>query len=277
MIELPEAATIARQMTEELKGKRIASATRGNAPHKFAFYSGPARMYATVLKGKRMGEAAEHGSLIVPRVNPGHVLVLGGGGERITLHEAGAKLPAKHHLLLRFDDGAALTVTVQGWGSAQLLKRSDFPRGASCAKEGISPLSDAFTLAHFGSLFDALEDGDPRSVKYFAISDPGILGVGNGYLQDILFAARIHPRRRAADLTARERRALHSATRKVLRRAVKLGGRDSERDLHGRPGRYERVLHSKVVGRPCPKCGTPIEKIQYLGGASYFCPACQPN
>jgi formamidopyrimidine-DNA glycosylase len=277
MIELPEAATIARQMTKELKGKRIASATRGNAPHKFAFYSGPARKYATLLKGKKMGEAAEHGSLIVAKVNPGHVLVLGGGGERITLHGGDEKPPKKHHLLLRFEDGTFLSVTVQGWGSAQLLKRSEFPKGACCAKEGVSPLDPAFTAAHFRGLFGDLEEEDSRSIKYFMISEPGVLGVGNGYLQDILFTAGVHPRRRAAALSARERGALYRAVRRVLREAVKLGGRDSERDLYGRPGRYERILHSKVAGKPCPECGTPIEKIQYLGGASYFCPSCQPE
>lgn len=277
MIEFPEAATIARQMTEELKGKRIASAARGNAPHKFAFYSGPAKKYATLLKGRTMGEASEHGSLIVAKVNPGHVLVLGGGGERIVLHQGGEKLPKKHHLLLRFEDDTFLTVTVQGWGSAQLLKRSEFPKGACCAKEGVSPLSDSFTVAHFKALFDKLAHGDSRSIKYFVISDPGVLGVGNGYLSDILYAAGIHPRRRAAELGARERRALHKSVRSVLREAVKLGGRDGERDLYNRPGGYTRVLDSKTVRRPCPRCGTPIEKIQFLGGASYFCPTCQPE
>jgi formamidopyrimidine-DNA glycosylase len=277
MIELPEAATIARQMTKELKGKRILSAVRGNAPHKFAFYSGPAQKYATTLRGKTMGDAVEHGSLIVAHVSPGHVLVLGGGGERIVLHESGQKLPKKHHLLLRFEDDTALTVTVQGWGSALLLKRSEFPAKASCAKRGVPPLSSAFSAAHFKGLFETLWPEDRRSVKYFMISEPGVLGVGNGYLQDILFAAGIHPRRRAVDLSARERGALHKAVRSVLREAVKRGGRDSERDLFGRPGGYVRVLHSKAVGRPCPRCGTPIQKIQYLGGASYFCPSCQPE
>lgn len=277
MIEIPEAATIARQMTKELRGAKIAVARRGNAPHKFAFYSGSTRQYATTLKGKTMGSAAEHGSLIVARVNPGHVLVLGGGGERIVLRERGEEPPKKHHLLITFEDGRLLTVTVQGWGSVELLRRSEFPKGACCAKEGVSPLSGAFSAAHFGGLFDELGEGDSRSAKYFMISEPGVMGVGNGYLQDILFAAGIHPRRKALDLSAPERRALHEATRAVLKRAVKLGGRASERDLYGRPGGYQRILHSKTVGRPCPECGTPIRKIQYLGGASYFCPSCQPE
>ena len=54
-----------------------------------------------------------------------------------------------------------------------------------------------------------------------------------------------------------------------------LGGRDEERDLYGRRGGYARVLGSKTRGKPCPACGALIEKIQYLGGAAYFCPLCQ--
>ena len=102
-----------------------------------------------------------------------------------------------------------------------------------------------------------------------------MLGVGNGCLQDILFAARVHPRKRVLEMTKREQRRLYNAIRKVLAKAVERGGRDSERDLFGRPGRYRWVLHSKVAGEPCTRCGTPIERMQYLGGASYFCPSCQ--
>ena len=108
-----------------------------------------------------------------------------------------------------------------------------------------------------------------------SISEPGILGIGNGYLQDILFRAKLHPKRRAIDLAEWERRALYEAIRKTLKQAVDLGGRDTERDLYNRRGGYTRILHAKAKGRPCPECGTLIEKIQYLGGASYFCPSCQ--
>jgi formamidopyrimidine-DNA glycosylase len=61
----------------------------------------------------------------------------------------------------------------------------------------------------------------------------------------------------------------------MLTQAVALGGRDSERDLFNQPGGYQRLLYSKLVGEPCSVCGTPIEKIRYLGGACYYCPSCQ--
>jgi formamidopyrimidine-DNA glycosylase len=275
MIELPEALTIARQMNDDLRGRRIKSASRGNAPHKFAFYSGPPDEYAAILKGKAIGEASEHGSAILISVEPGYVLVLGIGGERILLHQDADTLPKKHQLLLEFSDGAFLTVTIQGWGAALLLHESEVAGNDLVGPTLTSPIGDDFTADYFLGLFSELDEDDSRSIKYFVISKPGIWGVGNGYLQDILFRAKLHPRKRAVELNRRQQRALLSATKKVLKEAVRLGGRDTERDLYNRPGGYTRILHSKVVGKPCPECGAPIEKIQFLGGASYFCAACQ--
>ena len=275
MIELPEALIIARQMSAELKGKRIESGVRGNVPHKFAFYSGSVEEYEAILKGRVMGEATGHGSAILASVEPDYTLVLGGGGERILFHPSEITLPKKHHLLLHFQDGTYLTVSVQGWGNVLLLRQSELVEHPHVGEKRVSPLSDAFTFEYLQGLFEELEEEDARSIKFFIVSEPGIWGVGNGYLQDILFRARIHPKRRAIDIVEEERRALHKAIRETLKQAVDLGGRDTERDLYNRRGGYRRILDSKSVGQPCPECGTPVEKIQYLGGACYLCPSCQ--
>jgi formamidopyrimidine-DNA glycosylase len=275
VIELPEALIIARQMSEELKGKQIESGIRGNVPHKFAFYSGSAEEYEAILKGKTMGEATGHGNAILASVGPDYTLVLGGGGERILFHQSESTLPKKHHLLLHYQDGTYLTVTVQGWGNVLLLHQSELVEHPHVGEKRVSPLSDAFTFEYLQGLFEELEEEDSRSVKFFIVSEPGIWGVGNGYLQDILFRARIHPRRRAIGIVEEERQALHKAIRETLKQAVDLGGRDTERDLYNRRGGYRRIMDSKSVGKPCPACGTPVEKIQYLGGACYLCPSCQ--
>jgi len=277
MIELPEATTIARQMSDGLKGKKIKSSVLGNSPHKFAFYTRSPEEYEAILKDKTIGPCKEHGSLILAAVEPDHVLALGGGGERILFHTSKDTLPRKHQLLLHFQDDTYLTVTVQGWGSVQLFHQSEIAAHPYVGKKGVSPVSDAFTLEYLEGLFEKLGEEDKRSIKYFIISDPGIFGVGNGYIQDILFRAKIHPRTRSIEITESERRALYKAIKTTLKQAVELGGRDTERDLYDHRGGYQRILHSKKAGQPCPECGTPIEKIQYLGGASYFCPNCQKS
>ncbi len=277
MIELPEATTIARQMNNGLQGKTIADGNRGNSPHKFAFYNRPPEEYASILPGKTIGEATVNGPLILVAVEPEYILILGGGGERIVYHRNATTLPRKYQLYFHFSDDTFLTVTVQGWGSAFLWEKAELHKHPYINLRNPSPLSEAFSLDYFHGLFAALSPDDSRSVKYFMISKPGVSGVGNGCLQDILWHARIHPRRRAVTLSDLEQQALHTAIRTTLLEMVARGGRNSDYDLYDAPGGYSRILYSKVVGEPCPACMMPIEKATYLGGAVYFCPTCQPN
>jgi formamidopyrimidine-DNA glycosylase len=276
VIELPEAITLARQIRTELKGRQIASCVRGSSPHRFAFTGKHSNEeFAAIVPEKTIGAAEANGSVILINLEPGYVLSLGCGGERIIYHTSEKTLPTRHQLLLAFTDGTYLTVTVSGWGEVRLLEQSDVPHHPHLKPGVVSPLSDGFTVSYFTRLFGALPENTRVSAKYFLISDPGIWGVGNGCLQDILYRAKIHPRRQMATLSRKERRTLYDAITRTLNDMVDLGGRDEERDLYNKPGGYHRILHSKAVGRPCPECGTPIQKIQYLGGAAYFCPSCQ--
>jgi len=276
VIELPEAITIAWQINKELKGKQIASGVRGSSPHKFAFTGKHSNEeFAAIVKDKTMGASRGRGSVILTDLEPDYVLSLGGGGERILYHTSKKTLPKKHQLLFNFKDDTFLTVTISGWGEVRLIEKSELPNHPHIKKDAISPLSDDFTFAYFNSLFDTLPENKRVSAKYFIISEPGIWGVGNGCLQDILYRAKIHPKRQMVSLSTEERKKLYEAIKQTLTKITELGGRDSERDLYNQPGGYQRILHSKTVGHPCRECGTLIEKIQYLGGAAYFCPTCQ--
>lgn len=275
MIDLPEALTIARQMNEALRGKTIAAAIRGNAPHKFTFYTGTPEQFATLLPGKVIGRAREYNADILIDLEPGYALALGDGGLRIVLHQNASTVPARHQLLLQFVDGTFLAVTVQMYGIIKLLAHNEI--AASLGEPRISALDLTFTYDAFADLWSDLALDDPRSIKYFIISKPGIRGVGNGYLQDILFRAKLHPRRRAVDLDEGERRALYAALRHTLGEGLARGGRESQPDLFGRPGGYHCLLDRHQLGWPCPSCGTPIAKFSYLGGSCYICPNCQPE
>jgi formamidopyrimidine-DNA glycosylase len=276
MIELPEAITLARQISKELTGKQIASGVRGSSPHKFAFTGKHSdEEFATIVKDKTIGTARANGSVILTDLEPDYVLSLGCGGERILYHTNEKTLPKKHQLLFQFRDGTYLTVTISGWGEVRLLEQSEVPNHPHLKSDAISPLSDAFTFAYFNGLFDALPENKRVSAKYFIISEPGIWGVGNGCLQDILYRAKIHPKRQMVSLSDEERHILYEVIKQTLTEMVELGGRDNEHDLYNRPGGYQRILHSKTTGHPCRECGIPIRKIQYLGGSAYFCPSCQ--
>ena len=272
MIELPEALTIARQMNKELKGKCIESSVYMDSPHRFAFYNRERtpEEYETILNGRAIGQVVGQASHILIPLEPGYVLKLGDGGERILFHKDENTLPKKHQLLLHFEDDTYLTVSIQGWGAVEIEQQAKF----RAYKPGrTSPLSDAFTLEYFRGLFAGLTDR--KTIKHFLISEPGIPGVGNGCLQDILFRARIHPKRRRLDLSEEDQQALHRAIVDTLEQAVAQGGRDTERDLYNQLGGYPKILDSSKRGEPCPECGRPIEKMNHLGGSCYLCPSCQ--
>ena len=275
MIELPEAYVISRQMAEHVAGRTISDAVFGQTPHKFAFANHEPDAYAEILIGEELGKASPHGNAIIAPIGKTWLLVLGGGGERILFHADSTTLPKKHQFLLKFTDETSLSVTVQGWGNVLLLRPKNLATHPYLGEPQPSPLDESYTLAHFQTLFDSLDPAGRTSVKYFAISDPKIWGIGNGCLQDILFHARIHPKRPATGLSPDERRALWTAATTVSRQIADAGGRETERDLFGSPGGYKRILHSKSVGTPCPNCGSTIERFQYLGGACVVCPGCQ--
>ena len=273
MIELPEVVTLARQITEELRGVRIASCERGNSPHKWVWYNREPAEYERIAVGRAVGETTGEASRIACPLEPAYVLFVGDMGGKILLHADETTLPQKRHLMLGFEDGRYLTVAVQGWGGIWLMDEGESSPHDDPTR--VSPISDEFTYGCFKRLlWDDAQRGK-RSVKAFMASRPRISGVGNGYVQDICFRAGLHPRRDLADLTGRERQRWYHAIRRTLNEAIERGGRDTECDLYGEPGGYVPILDRRAKGRPCPECRTPIEKIQYLGGSCYFCPACQ--
>lgn len=276
MLELPEIATLARQINAVLPGKRICAAVIAHTPHKFAWLNHPPEKYRELLTGRQVGQARGEANFLTLPLEPDWALVLGEMGGRVLFHPTPATIPSKHQLLLQFADDTALSITIQMWGGIFLVPQNDLSSLPAFIRWGkTAPTSPDFTFEFFQSLLEDPEERVKKSVKYFMISKPGVAGVGNGCLQDILYHARLHPKHLIPSLTPAEQRALYDATRATLQSMVAAGGRDVERDLHNQPGGYICILGSHAAGKPCPQCCTPIEKIAYLGGATYFCPQCQ--
>jgi len=271
MIELPEAVVIAGQITETLGGMRITRAVANASPHKFAWYTGDPAEYNDRLAGKAIGKGTGVAGNIEFQAGE-MVLVV---SAPIRYHVQGEKRPKKHQLLLEFGDGTAISSSAQMWGGFFCFPAGE--KGAfadyEIAKTRPSPLSDAFDRAYFGTLFG--EDTPKLSAKAFLATEQRIPGLGNGVLQDILWTARIHPKRKMGELSDQAIDAMYEAVKHVLAEMTMQGGRDTEKDLFGHPGGYETVLSRNTVGKPCPACGTTIQKEPYLGGSIYFCAGCQ--
>ena len=275
MFELPEFVTLARQLNETLSGKRIIKGSLDPTPHKFVWFNRTPKDFEELTRGKTLGKAHSRGKWLFFPVKPGYVLVLGECGGRVLYHPAGVTLPRKFHLCLSFEDGSSLTATTQMWGAMELFdagqeKRRQYIRGMRP-----TPAEPEFTFEYFSDLIDDVAKEGKRSVKGLLTQDQLIPGLGNAICQDILFKAKLHPRHPIDNLSRSERRQLHRTILRTVVEVVRLGGRNDEHDLFDHPGRYVRIMDKNAVGHPCPDCGRRIEKIQYLGGACYFCPGCQ--
>lgn len=115
-------------------------------------------------------------------------------------------------------------------------------------------------------------------VKQFLLNQENIAGIGNAYIHDILFLARLHPLRTLNTLSEAEIDQLAEAIQAGLRPSLEKNGAFYEVDLHGWNGSFtlDDILIGYKEGKPCPVCGAPITKIKTGSTTSFICPACQP-
>jgi formamidopyrimidine-DNA glycosylase len=272
VIELPEAAVLAKQLNETVVRRKIKNVVAANTPHKMAWYFGDPQEYKGLLTGKVISGATSYGGQV--EVAAGKAKLVFSDGVNLRYCNKGAKVSDKHQLLLEFDDGSSLVGWVQMYGGL-----SAFPDGQNdnkyylVAREKPSPLSSDFDKGYFKSLFD--ENTAKLSLKAFLATEQRIPGLGNGVLQDILFSAKVHPKKRAGTLSAGDQQVLFGSIKNTLSEMTAKGGRDTENDLFGMPGAYKTKLSKNTAGQPCPECGTLIKKEAYLGGSIYYCARCQ--
>jgi formamidopyrimidine-DNA glycosylase len=275
MFELPEFATLATQFNQTLTGKRIAEGWLDPKPHKFVWFNQTPAAFGALVKGKVVGKTSFRGKWLFTQIRPGFVLVLGECGGRVLYHSPEVTPPKYVHLRLTFDDGSSLTATTQMWGAMELYRKGEETKRKYIVDMRTTPVEAEFTYEYLSTFTDDLVRGEKRSVKSLLTQDQLIPGLGNAIAQDILFKAKLHPRHALEDLSKAQRRKLYRSIVDTVKMVTRRGGRYDERDLFDQPGGYVRLMDRNAVGRPCPECGRKIEKIQYLGGACYFCPNCQ--
>ncbi len=273
MIELPEAVTIAGQLSDTIYGKRITGVIAKHTPHKLAWYYGEPQKYPELLIGKTVGNAQAYGGMV--EIKAENVNILFGEGVNMRFHNKNEPRPPQHQLLIEFEDSSAVSASIQMYGGI-----GSFPEGElenpyyQAAKEKPSPLSSAFDKNYFHRIISAPEV-QKLSLKALLATEQRIPGLGNGVLQDILFNAKMHPKKKANTLTEKDKEALFNSVRSTLSGMAKQGGRNTELDLFGKPGGYQTILCKNTVNSPCPVCGTAINKEAYMGGSIYYCANCQ--
>ncbi len=274
MPELPEVETVVRGLQAlKLPGRRIQR----------VFLDTPAMVapltpgkFARRLRQRRIESITRRAKYIVIRLSGGLTLLahLRMTGQLAAL-PAGAPRDRHQHLILHLDRGLDLRYRDTRKFGRWLLTAS--PERV-LARLGLEPLSPDFTTAWLrGRLRQAA-----RRLKPLLLDQHFLAGLGNIYVDESLWAARLGPLRRADSLTAREALNLRHAIRRVLAEGIRHGGTTlgsglgNFKEPSGRHGGHQRWLQVfQRAGQPCRRCGAKIQRMVVAQRGTHICPVCQ--
>jgi formamidopyrimidine-DNA glycosylase len=274
MPELPEVETTRRGIAPHLIGRRITGVTLRRADLRWPI----PREVSELLPGQRIDEVERRAKYLLLHTAAGSALLhLGMTGVLRVLPPDIA--PGTH-------DHVDLLLEPNKQTGARILRFTD-PRRFGCllwqapgtthellADLGPEPLTDVFD----GALLWRRSRGRKAAVKLFLMDNAIVVGVGNIYASEALFAAGIDPRRAAGSLSRARYDRLAGEVKRILAWAIERGG-TTLRDFinpDGAPGYFFRELF--VYGRegePCKVCGTPIKQAVIGQRSTFWCPRCQ--
>ena len=269
MAELPEIVVLARQMARELTGKEA----RDIEVLQPKCLNVPVETFIEGLRGARILGVSPRGKWLFVETTRGWLLLSTGmGGEILYLSDRG-HLPEKRRLVFDFTDSSCLSVNFWWFGYAHYVRPGELDDHAMTAKLGPNALDPEVNANWLRRNFR----GRRMRVKSFLLNQANLAGIGNAYVHDILFRARLHPLRPVNTLSDGEIEALAVAIRQGLQPSIEKGGAFWEVDLYGRKGHFGKddLLVGYREGQSCPVCDTPIEKIKTGSTSSFICPKCQ--
>ncbi|HEY4476601.1 MAG TPA: bifunctional DNA-formamidopyrimidine glycosylase/DNA-(apurinic or apyrimidinic site) lyase [Candidatus Paceibacterota bacterium] len=309
MPELPEVETLRRELTQVLIGREIKSVSilspKAVAPLSPQQFSARIRNQKIVTINRRAkillldltndktlaihlkmtGQLVYYpqGSTLKPaKVEP---LIIGGHPQPLPqgLFLAGSKDSPFNHtrVIFNFTDGSRLYFNdLRKFGWLRLLDSQAIAN--LYTHHGFEPLSSDFTISAFKQI---LNRHSKRKIKTLLLDQTLIAGLGNIYVDEACFRARVRPTRRVVTLTTVEKMKLHRAIRAVLTLSIKHGGtsvRNYRRSDGSRGGFAAYLQVYDRTGKPCKNCppddeaGHPaIIKIKLAGRGTHYCPQCQ--
>lgn len=271
MPELPEVETVRRGLEQLVVGKTIASVT---CRYPKMIVTG-LEEFESRLPGQTITAMRRRGKYLIFQLTD-NVLVSHLRMEGKYFYYADAVPERKHaHVFFEFTDGGTLVYEdVRKFGTMELLQEADLPAYFDSKKLGPEPREEDFILPDFAQALSKSK----KPIKSHLLDQTLVAGLGNIYVDEVLWRAQVHPARPSSSLAAQEVQAVHDFTIQVLAQAVEKGGSTirSYSNAFGEDGTMQdyHMVYGKT-GQPCPRCGTPIEKIQLGGRGSHFCPHCQ--
>ena len=275
MPELPEVETVRRMLESAIVDRRVASASVSRKRLRTtSLASLPGRLVGRTFRTPR-----RTGKFLKLDMDGGVTLLshLGMSG-RWLYWRPGWKPDGslEHvHLKLSFEDGAVLWFQdVRRFGMLRVVATERLAQDSSLRLLGPDPLA----VPRDGAALRTAARGARTSIKVWLLDQRRIAGLGNIYASEVLFRARVDPRRRAGALAPEEWARVASEIPAVLEESIARMGTtfSTYRTIWNEPGEYgEQLLVYDRAGEPCRNCGTPLKRIVQGGRSTYFCPSCQ--
>jgi len=274
MPELPEVESVRRQLEPALVGRSFERVSIDD-PRLVRPYE-PAEV-AAELEGEHVAAVERRGKYLVVRFESGRVLLIHLRMTGSLLRAPNRSLPDDPHrrAVVRLDDGSDVAYRdVRRFGTWLLLEPGE-AEPYLAARVGDEPLDALFTAARLGERLA----GRRTSLKAALLHQRTLAGMGNIYVDEALWRARLNPLRPASGLDRNELRRLHRGIRAALEHGLARQG-STLRDYRlpdGSGGSMQNEF--RVYGRrdePCDRCGTLIARTQVAGRTTWFCPTCQP-
>ncbi len=271
MPELPEVETIVRELDAALPGRTVRDVRIFRAD---ALGGVPPAAFRAALRGRRVRGVARRGKFLLFHLEPEAWLV---GHLRMTgkfIVSRPPPAPEPHHRAwFELDDGSVLIFQdLRCFGTLAVVER--LADHAGLAALGLDPFSPRCTAAWLAAALAASR----APLKHWLMDQSKLAGLGNIYVAEILYAARLSPLRPAASLAAAEVARLYRAIRRILRKAIHKSGttiRDYRR-VDEQTGEFQNFLRVYgKAGQPCPACRTPIARLVQQQRSTFYCPTCQ--
>jgi len=276
MPELPEVESVRRDLVRRrLRGTSVVRVRASGKPLRMNRPL-PLAALARASRGRRIMAVGRKGKYLLLELDgASSVLVHLGMSGNLLLAPRRAAWEPHTHVVFELDDGRDLRfVDPRRFGMVDVVLRGREREHAALAGLGPDPISEGLPAGHLFAKAQTRSVG----VKAFLLDQHVVAGVGNIYASEVLWLARISPRRSARKLSADDARALEVAIDEVLRFAIDNGG-TTLRDFVGTDGtpgdNGEYLLVYGRDGTACPRCKSAIRKQVDQGRATYFCPTCQ--
>lgn len=272
MPELPEVETVMAGLVHVMEGQVFKRVQLNRPDLRFAF---PDR-FVDRLEGQRVERLSRRAKFLVVELSGGETLLmhLGMSGSFIVGGARARQNPKHDHVVFDMTGGGHIIYNdPRRFGFMELLARGAQGRLSGLGPE---PLSNSFN----GPALASALAGRKSPIKNALLDQRIVAGLGNIYVCEALFAARIGPERMCATLSERECEILVYEIKTVLNRAIAAGG-SSLKDFVGTEGTLGYFQHSFLVygraGEMCssPACSGHIGRITQSGRSTFFCPVCQ--